>query len=372
MSDRPLLLTPGPLTTADAVRAAAGLDHGSRDPLFVAQSDEVRARLAGLVGDPAEWAAVPLQGSGTFAVEAALGTLVGPSDHLLVVINGAYGKRMVQIMERIGRTVSSVAFPEETPVDPAAIDAALAANPSISHVAVVHCETTTGVLNPLAEVADVVGRHGRRLIVDAMSAFGAVALPDDLSTFDAVLASSNKCLEGIPGIGFVIARRAALMDAQGNSPSLALDLYDQLVRFDKDGQWRFTPPVQVLSALHAAIIAHAAEGGVAGRGARYRENLSVLVGGLRALGFETLLPDAVQAPIIVTFLAPEDPAWDFGAFYDALRDRGFAIYPGKLTERDTFRVGCIGQVFPEDLRRFVEAVRAVVVALGLTTLAPAA
>lgn len=372
MSSSPLLLTPGPLTTATEVRAAASLDHGSRDPGFVARSEEVRQRLATLVGPPDTWVAVPLQGSGTFAVEAALGTLIPPQGKLLVAVNGAYGQRMVQIMSRMGRAAIPVTGSEERPFPPARLDQALAADPSITHVAVVHCETTTGVLNPLAEIAEVVHRHGRRLIVDAMSAFGAIPLPDDLSAIDAVLASSNKCLEGLPGVGFVIARRAALEASAGNSPSLSLDLHDQLARFDKDGQWRFTPPVQIVSALHAAILAHAQEGGVSGRGARYRDNCRTLVDGMRALGFQTLLPDEVQAPIIVTFLAPADPAWDFPAFYDALVERGFAIYPGKLTERDTFRVGCIGQVHRADLARFVDAVREVCASLGLSSLSPAA
>lgn len=372
MSVRPLLLTPGPLTTADATRAAASVDHGSRDPAFVAMSDAVRARLAALVGDPAVWAAIPLQGSGTFAVEAALGTLLPRDGALLVAVNGEYGRRMVQIVQRMGRAVQAVTCPEEQPVDPQALAAHLDAHPETTHLAVVHCETTTGVLNPLPEIVAVAAARGVRVLIDAMSAFGALPLPADLSSVDAILASSNKCLEGIPGVGFVIARRDAVRAAAGTSPSVALDLTDQLARFDWDGQWRFTPPVQVLAALHTAIEAHAAEGGVAGRGARYAANCAVLVDGLRALGFHTLLPDAVQAPIIVTFLAPADPAWDFPAFYDLLRERGFAIYPGKLTERDTFRVGCIGQVFPDDLRRFVGAVADAIAALGLTTLSPAA
>lgn len=366
----PLLLTPGPLTTAPAIRAPMSHDYGSRDPAFVAMSDAVRARLAAMAGPSESLVAVPLQGSGTFAVEAAIGTFLPRSGHLLVLVNGAYGERMVEITRRIGRTVTALTWDEDAPVDPARLDAALAADPAISHVAVVYCETTTGILNPLAEVAEVVARHGRRLLIDAMSAFGALPLQLSEVPFDAVLASSNKCLEGVPGIGFVIARREALAATQGQAHSLSLDLFAQQARFAKDGQWRFTPPTHVLAALHAALEAHAAEGGVEGRGARYAASCQVLVQGMRSLGFRTLLPDALQAPIIVTFKQPASAAYDFERFYEGLRARGFAIYPGKLTKEDTFRVGCIGQVFPDDLRRFLVAVREVMATLGMADGAP--
>lgn len=362
----PLLLTPGPLTTSPAVRAAMTVDWGSRDPVFVAMSDEVRATVGALAGPAEEVVCVPVQGSGTFAVEATLGTLIPRDGRLLVLVNGAYGHRMVQIARTIGRDVTSLEWAEDAPVDPGQVDAALSAEPGITHVAVVYCETTTGILNPLEQIAAVVARHGRRLLIDAMSAFGALPLSLADVPFDAVMASSNKCLEGVPGIGFVIVRRQVLASCKGHAHSVALDLFDQAARFAKDGQWRFTPPTHVLAALHTAIVAHREEGGVAGRGARYRENCAILVAGMRALGFQTLLPDALQAPIILTFLQPASPAYEFERFYDALRRRGFAIYPGKLTVADTFRVGCIGQVFPDDIRRFLVAVRDAMTELGMT------
>lgn len=368
----PLLLTPGPLTTSDAIRAAMTVDWGSRDPAFVAMSDEVRATVATLAGPADALVCVPVQGSGTFAVEATIGTLVPRAGKLLVLVNGAYGHRMVQIARTLGREVGFAEWAEDAPVDPVQVDALLAADPAVTHVAVVYCETTTGILNPLVEIAAVVARHGRRLLVDAMSAFGALPLTLDSVPFDAVMASSNKCLEGVPGIGFVIVRRDVLAGCKGQAHSVALDLFDQQVRFAKDGQWRFTPPTHVLAALHAAVVAHRDEGGVAGRGARYRENCDILVSGMRALGFQTLLPDTLQAPIILTFLQPASPAYEFERFYDALRRRGFAIYPGKLTVADTFRVGCIGQVFPDDIRRFLVAVRDAMNELGMTDGASAA
>lgn len=361
----PLLLTPGPLTTSDAVRAAMTVDWGSRDPVFVAMSDEVRATVATLAGPADQLVCVPVQGSGTFAVEATIGTLLPRAGHLLVLVNGAYGHRMVQIARTLGRDVTVSEWDENAPVDPERVDAILTADPSLTHVAVVYCETTTGILNPLHAIAAVVARHRRRLLIDAMSAFGALPLTLGDVPFDAVMASSNKCLEGVPGIGFVIVRRDALAVCKGNAHSVALDLFDQAARFAKDGQWRFTPPTHVLAALHTAIVAHREEGGVAGRGARYRENCHILVSGMRALGFQTLLPDALQAPIIITFVQPTSPAYEFERFYDALRRRGFAIYPGKLTVADTFRVGCIGQVFPDDIRRFLVAVRDAMNELGM-------
>ena len=361
----PLLLTPGPLTTAPETRAAMSVDYGSRDPDFVRLNRRVRERLVRLVGDSSEFVAVPLQGSGTFVVEATLGTLVPREGHVLVLCNGAYGRRMADICGRIGRRATRLTAAETSPIGPAAVDVALAGDRSITHVAAVYCETTTGLLNPIEAIADVVAAHGRALLIDAMSAFGALPASASRLRFQALMASSNKCLEGLPGVGFAIARRDALEGARGQSPSLALDLSDQLARFDRDDQWRFTPPTQVMAALDVALALHQQEGGVAGRGARYRANLKALLDGMSGLGFQPLLPAEIQSPIIVTFLEPADPAYAFEAFYQALVERDFAIYPGKLTEQPTFRVGCIGQVTPEDMGSFVATVRDVLEVLGV-------
>src|SRR6185369_5004980 len=229
-----------------------------------------------------------------FIVEAMIGTLVPPDGKLLILANGAYGQRMLRIAERYRRAVIVQGTPEDVPVSVAALDDALGDDPSITHVAVVQCETTSGILNPVDDVAQVTARHRRRLLIDAMSAFGALPLDAARTPFDALVASSNKCLEGVPGIGFAIIRRAALEAARGQAPSVSLDLHDQWASMEKTRQWRFTPPTHVIAALDQALAEHAAEGGVAGRGARYRRNCEVLVAGLRALGFETLLPDALQ------------------------------------------------------------------------------
>jgi 2-aminoethylphosphonate-pyruvate transaminase len=367
----PWLLTPGPLTTSRAVKEAMLHDWGSRDAEFIKLNARVRERLVELAGGQGTHVCVPLQGSGTFIVEAMIGTLVPRSGKLAVLINGSYGTRMVRMCEYLGRDRVVLETPEDTPVDPAALDAALAADAAITHVVVVHCETTSGVLNPVEEIAAVTGRRGRRLLVDAMSAFGALPLDAAATSYDALVASSNKCLEGVPGIGFAIIRRSALEGARGNASSLSLDLYDQWVAMEKTRQWRFTPPTHVLAALDQALAEHAAEGGVAGRGARYANNCRILIEGLRALGFETLLPDALQAPIIVTVRMPADPKFNFESFYDRLSRRGFVIYPGKLTVADSFRIGCIGRLGEHEMRGVLRAIGEILAETGVGSCAPA-
>ena len=315
---------------------------------------------------------IPLQGSGSFAVEAMIGTFVPRDGKLLILVNGAYGKRMATICEYLDRSHVLIESPETHSVDVLALDRALTEDPEITHVAVVHCETTTGIINPLAAVADVVASHCRGLLVDAMSAFGAIPIDARRLCFDALAASSNKCLQGVPGIGFCIARRAALESTRGNSPSLCLDLYDQWRAMDSNGQWRFTPPTHCLLALDQALEELIAEGGVAGRGARYRDNHRLLVDGMRKLGFETLLPDGLQAPIIVTFLNPADARFDFREFYERLRQRGFVIYPGKLTVAESFRIGCIGHLGRSEILAALAAIDAVLEELGVESCAPAA
>lgn len=368
----PYLLTPGPLTTTAATKEAMLRDWGSRDGDFIAMNARVRRRLLEVVSGDGSHVCVPLQGSGTFVVEAMIGTLVPPTGKLLVLVNGAYGRRMVRMCEYYRRACVAQETAEDRAVDPAALDATLGADPAITHVVVVHCETTSGVLNPVEEIAAVVARRGRRLLIDAMSAFGALPLDARRVPFDAVVASANKCLEGVPGVGFAIVRREALEEARGQAPSLSLDLHDQWSSMEKNGQWRFTPPTHVLAALDRALDQHAAEGGVAGRGARYRRNCAVLVAGLRALGFETLLAEGLQAPIIVTVRMPADPAFHFETFYERLARRGYVIYPGKLTVADSFRIGCIGALGEAEMRGAVQAISAVLGELGVASGAPAA
>ncbi|MEI8164467.1 MAG: 2-aminoethylphosphonate--pyruvate transaminase [Betaproteobacteria bacterium] len=367
----PILLTPGPLTTTRATKEAMLHDWGSWDVAFNALTASICRDLVEIVGAGNSHACVPLQGSGSFAVEAALGTLVPRDGKVLVPSNGAYCQRIVRILGYLGRAVTVIEFAEDQPADPARIDAALAADPEITHVAQVHCETGTGILNPLPEIAAVVAARGRRLIVDAMSSFGVIPIDVQAMPIDALVAASGKGLEGVPGMGFVIVRLDALEAATNNSHSLALDLHDQWHYMRKTGQWRFTPPTHVVAALRAALDQYLDEGGQPERLARYAENCATLIAGLRALGLRTFLDDGVQAPVIVTFHAPADAAYDFPEFYRRVRDKGFILYPGKLTSIETFRVGCIGAVGPEVMHGAVTAIGSALKEMGVRVSASA-
>ena len=363
-----ILLTPGPLTTTLRTKLAMLHDWGSWDDDFNAVTAGVRRRLLDIVQGHDSHVVVPLQGSGTFSVEAAVATLVPPSDrggHVLVLDNGAYCKRASKLTQLMGRRASSISFDEDQPVSAQALDQRLVADASISHVILIHCETGAGVENPLAEVAAVCQRHGKGLIVDAMSSFAALPIDARAVRFDALVAASGKCLEGVPGMGFVFIRREVLAGCAGNSQSLAMDLHDQHQYMEKTGQWRFTPPTHVVVALAEAISQFEEAGGQPARLARYTENCRVLINGLGALGLRPFLQPAHQAPIIVTFHAPDHPAYDFKRFYAAAKARGFLLYPGKLTTVETFRVGCIGAIGSLEMQQAVQAVAEVLREMGI-------
>jgi len=351
------LFTPGPLTTSIAVKRAMLHDLGSRDEEFISLTRRIRERLVRMVRGAKSHVCVPLQGSGSYAVEAMIGTLLPRDGMLLNLVNGAYGRRITRICEYIGRSVTVLDAPESRPIDPAAVDRGLAADPSITHVSLVHCETTSGILNPVAEIAGVVARHKRSLLIDAMSTLGALPINAGAWPLDGIAASSNKCLEGVPGVSFCIVRHSALAGCAGNAHSLSLDLHAQWQGLEGNGQWRFTPPVQCVLALDRALDELDAEGGVAARGRRYRENCRILVDGMRKLGFRTYLEDRDQGPIIVTFHIPAGGAGEFERVYEGLRKRGYIIYPGKVTKAETFRIGCIGRIGPAQMRGLLAAVR---------------
>ena len=363
----PRLLTPGPLTTSHETKAAMLHDWGSRDASFLEANARVRQKLLEIAGATSTHVCVPLQGSGTFVVEAALGTLIPRSGKALVLVNGAYGQRMTKMLGYMQRSLVVQATPEDSPPDLETLQQALVKDPSITHVLAVHCETTSGILNPVEQVAEIVAQHKRSLIIDAMSAFGAIPLDAEQVQFDAVMASSNKCLEGVPGMGFAILRQGVLEQCKGNAHSLSLDLYDQWQVMEASSQWRFTPPTHVLIAFDKAIEQFDKEGGVAGRNTRYSENCHTLVAGMSELGFEPLLPSERQAPIIVTFRMPADPAFDFQTFYDRVKERGYILYPGKLTVAPSFRVGCIGHLQTPDIQAAVDAMKAVLVEMGVAS-----
>lgn len=364
MSDTaaPLLLTPGPLTVSDRVRAAMMRDWGSRDEAFLALTARVRAEVSALAGaDPDRFVTVPMQGSGTFAVEAMLAAFAPMDAPTLICENGAYGRRMADILRRLGRPYRMLHGPETEPTDLDAVARALADGPKPGCIAVVQCETTTGCLNPVSQIAALAREAGVPLLVDAMSGFGGLPLDMAADGLTAVAASSNKCLQGVPGLGLVVCDRAALADAADRAPSLSLDLVDQARGFEATGEWRFTPPTHVVAALAEALDELAEEGGPTARLARYGANLTRLLAGMRDLGFRPLLAAENQAPIIATFADPSGeegwPGFSFARFYGGLKDRGFVIYPGKLTQAASFRVGCIGAITPADIDAFLIAAR---------------
>lgn len=369
----PYLLTPGPLTTAYEVKEAMLRDWGSWDADFRALTKSLCDQLVALAGDTkGEFACVPLQGSGSYCVEAMLGSFVPRDGKILVLANGAYGLRAAETMKYLGRAYTLIDKGDYLPPRGDEVGAALDADPAITHVIAIHCETSSGILNPVAEISEAVYARGRKLLVDSMSAFGAIDLDVNRIRYEAMVSSANKCIEGVPGFGFVIARKSELEAAKGNSHSLSLDVHAQWASMVKTGQWRYTPPTHVVAAFLEALRIHAAEGGVAGRGARYTRNRDVMVAGMRALGFETLLKDRWLSPIIVTFFCPADPKFVFTGFYDRMKAKGFIIYPGKLTVVDSFRIGCIGRMDEHVMRKVVQAAREALAEMGVTSAAPPA
>ena len=368
----PYLLTPGPLTTAASTKEAMLRDWGSWDADFRAMTAQLRRSLLDIAGDTnGEYDCVPLQGSGSYCVEAMLGSFVPRDGHALVLANGAYGLRIATTLRYLGRRHTVHDTGDYLPPRAADVEKILAANADITHVVVVHCETSSGILNPVEDIAEVTRRLGRRLLIDSMSAFGAVPLDVNTLPCDAFVSSANKCIEGAPGFGFVIAKKDVLRDAKGNSHSLALDVHDQWDVMNRTGQWRFTPPTHVVAAFIEALRLHALEGGQPARLARYSRNRDVLVAGMRLLGFEPLLTAQWLSPIIVTFFSPADPAFRFERFYELMKAQGFIIYPGKLTTVESFRIGCIGALDEAVMRRVIDACRNALATLSVASGAPA-
>ncbi|MBN0988741.1 2-aminoethylphosphonate--pyruvate transaminase [Amphritea pacifica] len=363
---QPWLLTPGPINTSMAVKQAMLHDWGSWDGDFRALTKAVCDQLISFVDDQDAFVCVPVQGSGTFAVEATLGTLIPRQGKALVLVNGAYGQRMTKILDYMARDYVVLDKGDYEPPRGGEVAAILEQDRGITHVLLVHCETSSGILNPVAEIAEVVERHGRGLIIDSMSAFGAIDIHSSRVRFDALISSANKCFEGVPGFGFALIRKTVLQHCATHAHSLSMDLYDQWQYLEKTGQWRFTPPTHVVAAFIQALKEHQEEGGVAGRFARYRRNQQRLVAGMRQLGFKTLLADEWLSPIIVTFFAPGYANFNFQRFYDLLKARNYIIYPGKLTQAESFRLGCIGQLFDGQIDGLLEAVSAVLDEMQIT------
>lgn len=370
--DMPYLLTPGPLTTSRTVKLSMLADWGSRDVEFRQLVAGIRKQLLQVAGAGDAYECVLMQGSGTFSVEAALSSFcpTGRKIKTLVVINGAYGHRAAKILTHLKRPHMVLEFDEETPVSASKVEKTLKANEDIEVVFVVHCETTTGVMNPLEEICKICKDHGKTVYVDAMSSFGAINIDMETSGIDILVSSANKCIEGVPGFGYVLCRRDLLEASAGKSHSMSLDLYEQWQTMEKTAQFRFTPPTHALVAFDQALREHREEGGTAARGKRYQKNCDTLLSGMREMGFETLLDDDVSGPIIQTFLSPADSKFDFDTFYEALRSQGFAIYPGKLTKRNSFRIGTIGKLDANVFPRLLNAIAGVLKDMGVTNNSP--
>ncbi|WP_054709381.1 2-aminoethylphosphonate--pyruvate transaminase [Bacillus sp. JCM 19041] len=354
-----LLLTPGPLSTSETVREAMLKDWCTWDTEYNQIVQDVRERLTNLATTETDlYTAVLMQGSGSFTVESVIGTVMPKTGgKLLVCTNGAYGDRIVKMTEVLDIETVVVSTSERTPIDANVVEAQLKEDADITHVVIVHCETTTGVLNPARDVCAAAKRYGKTTIVDAMSSFGGVPIDVEEWGIDFLISSANKCIQGVPGFGFCITKRSELKACKGNARSLSLDLYDQYETMEEqNGKWRYTSPTHVVRAFHQALEELDEEGGVSARHERYVKNQQLLVQGMDRLGFATLIPLEKQSPIITSFFYPGDPAFTFQAFYQALKKKGFVIYPGKLSEVDTFRIGNIGEVYPEDIERLLSVI----------------
>ncbi len=370
--DMPYLLTPGPLTTSRTVKLALLADWGSRDVEFRSLVKDIRDELKKMAGCDDTHECVIVQGSGTFAIEAALGSLRPPKrKKTLVIANGAYGDRAANILERLDRPFTKIDKGDSAAPTAEDVLTALEADRNIAHIWLAHCETTSGIVNPVADIARVAKSKGCIVMVDAMSSFGALPIDMVADKIDVMVSSSNKCIEGIPGFSYVILKKDLLLAAQGQSHSVVLDLYEQWKGLEANGQFRFTPPTHALVAFRQALREHAAEGGVAARGARYKRNADTLVTRLKAMGFKMLLDDNERGPIIQTILAPADPRFDFETFYNELRNHGFAIYPGKLTKKPSFRIGTIGQLDENVMKNVVVAIEQVLKKMDVRSMAPA-
>lgn len=355
-----LLLTPGPLSTTATVRAAMLQDSCTWDADYnLGVVEPIRRELVRLATGPeyeSDYSAVLLQGSGSYVVESVLGSAIGANECLLIINNGAYGARMGEMARCLGLRHHELDCGETTRPEPAAIDAMLVRHPEITHLAMVHCETTTGMLNPLEEVAELCQRRGIRLIVDAMSSFGGIPIDMGRLGIEFLISSANKCIQGVPGFGFVIARRAALTACAGRARSVSLDLHAQWQTMEQQGgKWRFTSPTHTVLAFAQALRELDEEGGIAARHQRYSENQRILVAGMAELGFAPLLPEEWQSPIITAFYSPAHPDYRFADFYQRLKAQGFVIYPGKVSQADCFRIGNIGDVTPARVRALLAA-----------------
>ncbi|GEA52944.1 2-aminoethylphosphonate--pyruvate transaminase [Vibrio inusitatus NBRC 102082] len=359
MQNEYLLLTPGPLSTSETVREAMLKDWCTWDDEYNKEIVEViRRKLVTLATKSAGYTSVLMQGSGTASVEATIGSAIPNDGKLLVVDNGAYGARMAEIADYLNIACEVLAPGETSQPSVQAVEEQLQRDSDITHLAVVHCETTTGILNPINELITIAKRYNKVVILDAMSSFGGITMDIGEMGVDFMISSANKCIQGVPGFGFVIAKQSELEKCSGQARSLSLDLYAQWKCMqDNHGKWRFTSPTHTVRAFYQALLELESEGGIEAREARYTENQRTLVQGMRSLGFTPLLNEELHSPIITSFYSPTHSDYQFKEFYNQLKNLGFVIYPGKVSNADCFRIGNIGEVYPSDIKRLIGAVK---------------
>ena len=361
-----ILFTPGPLTTSRSVKQAMLSDLGSRDYTFIELVKDIRNRLLE-IGQvrKGDYEAILMQGSGTFGLEAVVGSTVPHDGKLLVIVNGAYGRRIALIAKRLNISVATLNYPEDSLPDLAELEETLANDTEITNVAVIHCETTTGIINPVREIGEIVKKHQKIYFVDAMSSFGAVPFSLSDCGIDYLVSSANKCIEGVPGFSLILAKKETLLASEGYARSLSLDLLAQWQGLEKNGQFRFTPPTHALLAFHQALVELEGEGGVEGRARRYKSNYDTLLKGTRQMGLREYLSPEKQGYIITSFLYPDHPNFDFEQFYNRLNARDQVIYPGKVSQAACFRIGNIGRIFPPDVLTLLAAMREVLDEMGV-------
>ncbi len=354
------LFTPGPLTTSKTVKRAMLRDLGSRDKEFISSVKFIREKLLELGKvEKGNYEAILMQGSGTFGIESVICSTVPADGKLLIIINGAYGKRIRNIAKKLGLNTIELNYDENTIPCLDEIDKTLSEDNEITNVAVVHCETTTGIINPIMQIGKIVKKYNAEYIVDAMSSFGAYEVDLELNKIDFLISSANKCIEGVPGFSFVLAKTEILKTKQNISKSTSLDLYEQWIGLEKNGQFRFTPPTHSIIAFKQALDELEKEGGILGRAERYSRNHKLLTKGMSELGFDEYIDRQNQGYIITSFLYPKNENFSFERFYNLLSDRDLVIYPGKLTNVDCFRIGNIGQIFSNDIREIINAIKEV-------------
>ncbi|MCP4612380.1 MAG: 2-aminoethylphosphonate--pyruvate transaminase [Planctomycetes bacterium] len=361
-----ILFTPGPLTTSKTVKQAMLRDLGSRDTEFIAIVQEIRQKLVEFgQANPDQYTTVLMQGSGTFGLEAVVSSTVPPDGKLLIIINGAYGKRLAKIASVLNIDTITLEYPENTIPNLQEIEDKLTTDNKITTVSVVHCETTTGIINPIREIGELVAKSGAKYFVDAMSSFGAVPINLSECNIDYLVSSANKCIEGVPGFSFVLSKLSSLMETTGYARTVSFNLLEQYQGLEKNGQFRFTPPTHTLAAFRQAIEELETEGGVKGRAERYRNNYETLIEGMRKMGFKEYLKPEIQGYIITSFLYPDDPNFSFEKFYESLNQKDYVIYPGKVSDADCFRIGNIGRISDADIKNLLVAITQTIDEMGV-------